>query len=410
MISKCSASVLIYLNYVFICSAFGDDCLVDAVTVQRDFDVSRYLGKWYEYRWHTREFFPPEERFKDYFHYYVQTADGNITNYVSGRDPTRVDGKCFFYHMYLVPTDTPGKFFWRKKNGEQYPYWVLETDYNRYAFVYGCYNISVSGTCIAARGWIWSRTPTIPRVISDRSPWFYNRTCLSSSTFLETLQTAECNVPAQYSVNTGQNCHVSDIPVQEDFDIQKYAGSWYEMRWLAQSYIPASELFQDYRHVFNPRGDGTLSAVITGRSKDGCFYRKAIIVPSATAGKLTLKVLDGSADQFPYWVIDTDYINYAVMYGCLNVTSDGKCVAARSTVWSRGTTLARRFQYRVNTVLQALCVNPVAFLDTSHHHACPECMDDSCFYKTNGESRHRHSSILLLLVILLAGAFFTNIP
>lgn len=70
------------------------------------------------------------------------------------------------------------------------------------------------------------------------------------------------------------------------------------------------------------------------------------------------------SDQYPYWVVDTDYSSYAVMYGCLKM-NNSECVSARSTVWSRRQTLSPRLQSRANTILQMLCINPAAFLLTS---------------------------------------------
>ncbi|XP_046564055.1 uncharacterized protein LOC124272880 [Haliotis rubra] len=398
-------TLLVFYSASMFVSINGNDCIVDDMEVQADFDTDRYMGKWYEYKWYASSFIPPEERYENYYHYYIPTDDKNITNYISGRDPSRPDGECFFYNRQLIPTAMPGKFIWQDTPASAVPYWVLETDYTHYAFVYGCSNITANRTCAQPRAWIWSRTQTIPQIIMDRATSFFNRTCLAESSFLDTKQDNECDVPAQYKTTEGQNCNVSTFQVQQDFDIAKYSGSWYEMEWLAQSYIPPSELFQDYQHEYIAGSDGKVSAFIRGRNKQGCFYREAIMEPLETPGKFTLKVKD-SNDQYPYWVVDTDYSGFAVMYGCLEV-NNSQCVSARSTVWSRRQTLAPRLQSRSNTVVQMLCVNPAAFLLTSHKNACPPYFGQSTCEPVSDKGESCAANIYLL-VSTMATMFFIN--
>ncbi|XP_046564058.1 uncharacterized protein LOC124272882 [Haliotis rubra] len=379
------------------------NCSVNNLPIQPNFDLDKYVGKWYEYQWHTKIYYQPEDRYNDYYHYYVQTTSGNITNYINGRDPTAPDGKCFFVNFNLYPTNSPGKLIYTSQKGE-FPYWVLETDYTQYAFVYGCYNVSNDGTCNEAQSWIWSRTPKFPQIIKDKAPSWYNLTCLPASTFLDTKQEKECNVPAQYKITPDQSCQVSDVPIQPDFNITLFNGTWYEMQWLAQVYIPASELFQDYQHEYILQEDGSLKGYIRGRTDKGCFYRQASLTLSGTPGKLHFNVTEGGSDNYPYWIVDTDYNNYAVMYGCLNVSTSGNCTRARSTVWSRRKSLAPNFQYRANSFLQNLCVNPAAFLLTSQNNPCDPCYKQPCGKEISGgtTSISDYQLILLALVIFLS--------
>ncbi|XP_071081081.1 uncharacterized protein [Haliotis cracherodii] len=387
-----SASVFVFVK--------GNDCIVDDIEVQANFDTDRYMGKWYEYKWYAQSFIPEDERYADYYHYYIPTDDKNITNYISGRDPSEPDGECFFYHRELIPTTVPGRFIWQDTPSDAMSYWVLETDYTQYAFVYACTNVSSTRTCTQPRAWIWSRTKIIPQIVMDRAPSFFNRTCLNETSFLDTKQDKECDIPAQYKTTEGQNCNVSTFQIQQDFDIAKYSGSWYEMRWLAQSYIPPSELFQDYQHEYVVGSDGQVSAFIRGRNKQGCFYREAIMEQSETAGKFTLKVKGNSDDQYPYWVVDTDYSSYAVMYGCLKM-KNSECVSARSTVWSRRQTLSPRLQSRANTILQMLCINPAAFLLTSQKNACPPYFGQSTCEPANGSVNVVNTPLMTTVIAMM---------
>ncbi|XP_046344659.1 uncharacterized protein LOC124125388 [Haliotis rufescens] len=345
----------------------ANDCIVDNMSVQKDLDLDRYVGKWYEYQWYTRVYYPPEKRFRDYSHNYIQTASGNVTSYAIGRDPRSLDGKCFLGHSTLIPTKSAGKFIY---SSDQSPYWVMETDYTQYAFVYGCKSVFSNGTCNKAKAWIWSRTPTFPQIIMERAPSFQNTTCLPASSFLDTEQDKECDLAAQYKTILGQSCDISELQMQKDFDERRYRGIWYEIKRLSQTSVPSSDRIHDYQHEYLVRVDGELSVFIRGRRRNSCFYKEKVLQTSETAGKLTFRAVDGP-EQYPHWIADTDYDNYAVVYGCLNVSSNGECSVARSSVWSRRPTLAPHFQYRANTVLQNLCVNPAAFLLTPQTNACP---------------------------------------
>ncbi|XP_046343323.2 purpurin-like [Haliotis rufescens] len=233
----------------------------------------------------------------------------------------------------------------------------------------------------------------------DKAPSFYNRTCLPSSTFLKTKQEKECSAPAQYRTSPEQSCQVSDVPIQLDFDMKLFNGTWYEMQWLAQMFFPASELFQDYQHEYIIQEDGSLKGYIKGRTDKGCFYRQVSLTSSETPGKLHFNLTEGGSAYYPYWIVDTDYDNYAVMYGCLNVSTSGNCTAARSTVWSRRESLAPRFQYRANTIVQNLCVNPAAFLLTSQKNACASCYKQPCGTETGGGATYTADSQLLIFAV-----------
>ena len=63
------------------------------------------------------------------------------------------------------------------------------------------------------------------------------------------------------------------------------------------------------------------------------------------------------------WIIETDYDNYAIEYDCRNITND-TCVKGGLSVWSRRPSLSPPLMSRANTVIQELCLNPVAGIHT----------------------------------------------
>ncbi len=71
----------------------------------------------------------------------------------------------------------------------QTPYWVVSTDYDNYAFVYGCQDPVAKATCEKPDGWVWSRTKTLSKeqwkVIYDLLPSL----CLEKKDLVDTPQT-----------------------------------------------------------------------------------------------------------------------------------------------------------------------------------------------------------------------------
>lgn len=65
-----------------------------------------------------------------------------------------------------------------------------------------------------------------------------------------------------------------------------------------------------------------------------------------------------------YWVMGTDYVNYAVVYGCRKLEATGMCLYADSWIWNRFFTLPSSVTDLVESVKSSLCVNTTMYLPT----------------------------------------------
>ena len=66
--------------------------------------------------------------------------------------------------------------------------------------------------------------------------------------------------------------------------------------------------------------------------------------------------------------MDTDYNNFAVFYGCLQMDSTGLCTQAHADSWilSRHTELPADKRPVVENITQSLCVNTSHYLAMEH--------------------------------------------
>ncbi|XP_026528646.1 purpurin-like [Notechis scutatus] len=121
------------------------------------------------------------------------------------------------------------------------------------------------------------------------------------------------------------SCVVDSFTVKEDFDPKRYAGKWYA---LAKKDPEGLFLQDNISAEYTIEEDGTMTASSKGRMKlFGC------------PGTLMWKSRSGSPGSYSpgdnYWVIDTDYDNYAITYACRTVKEDGSCDDGYAIVFSR---------------------------------------------------------------------------
>ncbi|XP_047446302.1 apolipoprotein D-like [Mugil cephalus] len=103
--------------------------------------------------------------------------------------------------------------------------------------------------------------------------------------------------------------------VQSDFDAAKYLGRWYEIQRLPHTFQKGECSTATYSlkspgviGVLNREllDDGTINA-LTGSAKS-----------SSEPAKLLVSFFENSPPA-PYWVLSTDYDNYALVYSCTDL-------------------------------------------------------------------------------------------
>lgn len=118
----------------------------------------------------------------------------------------------------------------------------------------------------------------------------------------------------------GQAFHLGKCPappVQENFDINKYLGRWYEIEKIPVSFEKGSCIQANYSLMEN----GNIKVINQELRSDGTVNQ---IEGEASQANLTEPAKLGVKffwlmPSAPYWVLATDYENYALVYSCTTI-------------------------------------------------------------------------------------------
>ncbi|XP_032634475.1 purpurin isoform X2 [Chelonoidis abingdonii] len=140
-----------------------------------------------------------------------------------------------------------------------------------------------------------------------------------------------------------QSCTVDSFSVKDNFDPKRYAGKWYA---LAKKDPEGLFLQDNISAEYTIEEDGTMIASSKGRVKLFGFWvicadmAAQYTVPDPTTPAKMYMRYQGLASYLSsggdnYWVIDTDYDNYAITYACRSLKEDGTCDDGYSLIFSR---------------------------------------------------------------------------
>ncbi|XP_003792732.1 apolipoprotein D [Otolemur garnettii] len=122
------------------------------------------------------------------------------------------------------------------------------------------------------------------------------------------------------AVAEGQTFHLGQCPtpsVQENFDVNKYLGKWYEIEKIPVSFEKGSCIQANYSLMEN----GNIKVINKELRQDGTVNQiegEATQVNLTEPAKLGVKFFWWTPSS-PYWVLATDYENYALVYSCTTI-------------------------------------------------------------------------------------------
>ncbi|XP_009813836.2 apolipoprotein D [Gavia stellata] len=118
----------------------------------------------------------------------------------------------------------------------------------------------------------------------------------------------------------GQMFHMGpcpDPPVQEDFDINKYLGKWYEIEKLPSSFEKGSCIQANYSLKENGKFK-VINKEMLSNGKVNEVEGEIMHMDVKEPAKLGVR-FNWFMPSAPYWVISTDYENYSLVYSCTNI-------------------------------------------------------------------------------------------
>ncbi|XP_064603495.1 purpurin-like isoform X2 [Liolophura sinensis] len=175
-----------------------------------------------------------------------------------------------------------------------------------------------------------------------------------------------------------QSCLVKDAQVKGDLDLERMEGRWFELKWRSYSFVPEEFRFRDYEHRYK-YAKNTGNMIVTGQGRPTpqaeCFTYSGFLDSTSTPGKLVYTrpnsvFNDDGTVSSDYWIVDTDYVNYALSYGCREILTNGTCHPEKveSWLWGRNPSLPDHLTYHVENLMKELCLDPDSYMDTPHGH------------------------------------------
>ncbi|XP_054641357.1 apolipoprotein D-like [Dunckerocampus dactyliophorus] len=158
--------------------------------------------------------------------------------------------------------------------------------------------------------------------------------------------------------------------VQANFDIARYLGKWYGIQRLPHSF----QRGQCSTATYSLRSPGVVGVLNRALLADG---RITSITGSATAkdpsepAKLQVSFYEDSPPA-PYWVLASDYDNYALVYSCTDLE-----LVHNDSVWimSRRPTLAEETLEELHSTLTSIGVRVDKLLSTNQDVAYCKAMN-----------------------------------
>ncbi|RZB40234.1 apolipoprotein D-like [Asbolus verrucosus] len=279
-----------------------------------DFDMERFLGKWYE-----------AER---YFQFsgvvtrcvmtdYAKAPSGKI--YVSNEVTNRLTGvkRVIDGNLEVVGKDGAGKLNVKYSTtpiATETSLTVLDTDYDSYAVVWSCNGF---GPVHAQSAWVMTRERLAPGSVLQRAYGILDKYKISRTFFVKTDQEG-CAIAAS-DINAANGITATST-VAEATGVEQKQSKWYEAeRYFSVFEFGGKCVTADYNYDNN----GAVN-IINQQISALTGIRSTIEGLGNNIGRSDEAKLSISFPSLPvnfdapYWVLDTDYDNYSVVWSCSN--------------------------------------------------------------------------------------------
>ncbi|CAF2745015.1 unnamed protein product [Rotaria sp. Silwood2] len=166
-----------------------------------------------------------------------------------------------------------------------------------------------------------------------------------------------------------------NLIVQSDFNLYKFLGIWYEIKWLPDQPHNEFEIWRNTYLVFQLENSSTQTIVAPGRGRlinTNCFSFGPWVIIANNNAKMILQAVDINDTKplnRPFYILKTDYEHYALIYSCTseNYIHTNPCEKPRLWVFSRTTSLSNDYLIELdNYIVNNLCINLTELEITPH--------------------------------------------
>ncbi|XP_022123845.2 uncharacterized protein LOC110999209 [Pieris rapae] len=205
-------------------------------------------------------------------------------------------------------------------------YWVLVTDYTSYALVYSCLNLDDKtkqvGTWKLSRNRQLSETAhnainsTMSTIRELDQRFFITRNHTEAGCFYHRDQ-------SQTSVVFSGRCDTT-VPAVPNFNLTAFQGVWHEIEAYPSEMMTGECLSQEY----SQSSGSSLNVIQRNVRQETLFERTGVVTQTSNdnSGKLLITVQGGLGATIPFWVLSTDYTDYALAYGCVDLINNERQV------------------------------------------------------------------------------------
>ena len=171
--------------------------------VPSNFSLHRFLGRWYEIKWYADETEPDSEIWDDFSQTFELENHSTERLLAFGNARLSYETECFAFGPWSIIVNNSAKMILEKKDSDilsnlNWPYYILKTDYNHYALIYGCMteNYTLEEPCKQPVLWLFSRTVLLSsEYLIELDDYIEDVLCLNLTEIEITLHTAKsCHV------------------------------------------------------------------------------------------------------------------------------------------------------------------------------------------------------------------------
>ena len=159
----------------------------------------------------------------------------------------------------------------------------------------------------------------------------------------------------------------NNVSVQSNFDLNKFLGIWYEIKWLPGEPHNESDIWRNFYQSFQLENLSTQRLLVPGKARiineTDCFSITTWSILANNSAKMILEKQDISSTDLlnrPYYILKTDYEHYALIYACTstNYILTDPCEQRVAWLFSRTTSLSSTYLTELDQYIESnLCIN-----------------------------------------------------